>query len=127
MHRQRKAVESQYSSGAAPGDEAGIFGFFQPIIDKPYDKIEKDKEADKEVEKPPVTVTRELSHREITPPPVVEQEEIQPYRRPIPQRMPLVTAGLAPAPQHGLSPVSPISDSMQPSEVEEEEEEGGGV
>lgn len=108
LRRQRNAIREQYPDGQAPGDEAGIFGFFSPIVGKPYDKEDKDiTQAEKPpgMDRKPSTMVRDLGNDDITPPAVEEPQ--QPYRRPIPQRNPY-------SPHSPISPISPVHDAMPP-------------
>lgn len=109
LRRQRKAIREQYPAGQAPGDEAGIFGFFSPIVGKPY---EKDGQDDMMYNNPagitrkPSAMARELYPDDLTPP-AVEAAQEQPYRRPIPQRNPH-------SPHSPISPVSPVHGLTPP-------------
>lgn len=109
LSRQRKAIREQYPAGQAPGDEAGIFGFFSPIVGKPYEKDQKDIKVSEKpagMERKPSHMVRELHRDELTPPTMEEPRE-QPYRRPIPKRNPL-------SPHGPVSPISPIYDAISP-------------
>jgi hypothetical protein len=112
LRRQRKAIREQYPAGQAPGDETGIFGFFSPIVGKPYEKDQKDIE----VSEKPADMVRKPSHmfhelhEDEQIPPAVEEPQEPPYRRPIPKRNPLPPNG----PVSPVSPVYPISAAYDP-------------
>lgn len=113
LRRQRKAIREQYPAGQAPGDEAGIFGFFQPIVGKPYASEQKDinlLEKPAGLDRKPSDMVRELHQDDLTPP-AVEEPQQQPYRRPIPQRNPHSPHGI-------VSPISPVHDAMPPIPAE---------